>query len=422
MKKFVFIFVFVSCLFFNLPLVYASANIQARIGNSFFDTLEEAISAAGADDTIILTTNVTSDKTLLINKNVNINLNGNTISAEEQVFLVQGGSLNLKGKGTIKETKPNYGAIMIKGATDPTKKDFSTVSVEKDIILEGWSGIFINHNNKTGYGILVNMNGSINAINDINGGTGAGIYVNGYIKNQNNAPIINLSNTVNIKSTGVGIYSAGYSTYNINGATISGVESGLAIKSGIFNILDANITGTGEDKTPTTGNNNGINPSGVAIQIESNNGYAGDIVLKIKDGTFTSYNSNVIYEYTTNNSNTKIKDINISGGTFISKKGKDVFNMSNSFKSTHPKFVSGGIYSSNPTNELETNYSTIINDDNLYEVTQTTMKTTIFKEQKSHSTIWLIIPIIFLAIIVIAGYLYKDRIIELIKKDRTIKI
>ena len=156
--------------------------------------------------------------------------------------------------------------------------------------------------------------------------------------------------------------------------------------------------------------------------MESNPGYSGDMELYIKDGTFESVNSNVIYEYTTNNSNTKIKDINISGGTFISKKGKDVFNMSNSFKSTHPKFVSGGIYSSNPTNELETNYSTIINDDNLYEVTQTTMKTTIFKEQKSHSTIWLIIPIIFLAIIVIAGYLYKDRIIELIKKDRTIKI
>jgi len=271
-----------------IPKVFASDTIEARIGNKFFDNLEDAINVASSTDIINLTTNVILDDTININKTVNINLNNNNIEANEMVFLVQGGSLNLSGTGTISETKPNYGAIVLKGSEDPTKVDYSTVSVGSGVTLEGWSGIFINHEKKKGYGILVNMNGKINAVNDVSGSHGAGIYVNGNIQHQNNAPIINLTSTTKITSTGNGIYAAGYATYNINGAYISGVESGLGIKSGVFNILDGTILGTGEDKTPTSGNNNGINASGTAIQIESNPGYSGNIELNIKKGTLKS--------------------------------------------------------------------------------------------------------------------------------------
>ena len=159
----------------------------------------------------------------------------------------------------------NYGAIMLKGSTNREDEDYSIVNVSKDVTLEGWSGIFINHYNNTGYGILVNMNGSINAVYEIDGGNGTGIYVNGNIQHEDNSPIINLAKTTKITSTGNGIYAAGYATYNINGAYIEGKESGLGIKSGEFNIIDGTILGTGEDKTPTSGNNNGINASGSAI-------------------------------------------------------------------------------------------------------------------------------------------------------------
>ena len=183
--------------------------VQARIGNNFYDTLEEAITAAGPNDTISLTSNVTLDDTQNINKTVNINLNNFNILSSEKVFEVEGGSLNLSGKGTIRETKPYYGAIVIKGSDDPNKNDYSTISVGSGVTLEGWSGIFVDHNdNNTGYGILINMDGKINAVDDIDGGPGAGVYVNGNIKHLENAPIINLSDTVKITSTGNGIYSA----------------------------------------------------------------------------------------------------------------------------------------------------------------------------------------------------------------------
>ena len=252
------------------------------------------------------------------------------------------------------------------------------------------------------------MNGTINAINDIDGGPGAGIYVNGNIKHENNTPIINLTNTTKITSTGNGIYSAGYAKYNINGAYISGEESALGIKSGIFNIKNATLIGTGPDKTPTSGNNNGINPSGTAIQIESNNGYKGDIELYIENGTIQSKNSNVIYEYTVNNTNTKVKNITLSGGNYISNTNKPVFSLSNSFKSTHNKFISGGTYSSNPSEYLKNGYTTT-ETNNEYKVIEVFKEKTIKEEKKEEKNLFLPITLIISSILIISFIIYKNR-------------
>ena len=320
---------------------------------------------------------------------------------------MEGGSLNLSGKGKIVETKPNYGAIMLKGSDNSNDKDYSTVSVGKDVTLEGWSGIFINHKDNTAYGVLVNMNGTINAVDDTSGGPGAGIYVNGNIKHQNNAPIINLNDTTHITSTGNGIYSAGYATYNIDGAYIEGSESGLGIKSGIFNIKDGSIISLGPDKTPTSGNNNGINSSGTAIQIESNSGYSGNIELNIQKGTIQSKNSNVIYEYTVNNTDTKVKDINLSGGTYKSDAGKSVFALSDSFKNTHPEFISGGSYSSDPTPYVISGYN-ISKDGSLYEVVSSTISTFANENQNKNNS--LTIFLIITSILILGIIIYLNRI------------
>ena len=376
--------------------------------------MEEAIAAAGPNDIITLTSNISLNNTLEINKTVNINLNNHDIKAEEKVFLVQGGSLNLSGNGMIYEAKPNYGAIMLMGSDDPNKTNYSTISVGNGIKLEGWSGIFINHLNNTGYGILVNMNGKINAVDDINGGPGVGIYVNGNITNKENAPIINLGDSVSISSSGNGIYAAGYAIYNINGAYISGYESGLGIKSGVFNISSGNIIGSGVDKTPTAGNNNGINASGCAIQIESNAGYKGDIEINIKNGTLKSKKSNVIYEYTVNNTDTKVKDINITGGSFISESNKDVFLLSDSFKNKMQGFISGGNYSSNPNNYLKDGYTTTKNEKSLYEVITNTANV-FFTQNNTNKSM---VPISIVLITVTLGiviYVNRKKILNFIR-------
>ena len=138
MKKTIYICFIFLILVVGMREVSASSTVGARIGDRYFENLEDAITASKSTDTITLTGNAALNETLNINKTVNINLNNFTISSDEKVFLVQGGSLNLSGTGKIKENNPNYGAIMIIGSEEPSKDDFSTISVGSGITLEGW--------------------------------------------------------------------------------------------------------------------------------------------------------------------------------------------------------------------------------------------------------------------------------------------
>jgi hypothetical protein len=388
-------------------LVYASMGSLVKVGNKYYDTLMDAINNAGENEVISLISDVKLDNSLEINKKVNINLNGNDISAPEKVFMVEGGELNLTGKGKIKETKPNYGAIMVKGSTDPSDNEYSVVNVGEDIELEGWSGVFITHNNSKSYGVEVNFAGKINSINDTSGGTGTGIYVNGNIKDTNNSPVVNILDGAKISSTGNGLYFAGYGEYNINGAEISGSDSGIGIKAGILNIDGATVIGTGPDETPTEGYNDGIKASGTAIQIESNSGYAGEIEINIDDGTFISNNSNVIYEYIGKGNNSQVIALDISGGTFESKKDKDVIRITDSLKQFHNKFISGGKYSSNPEEYLKPGYAAGLSDGK-YEVIQSTLLG-VFANERSVNNSGAII-VILISIIALGILVYFNRV------------
>ncbi len=410
----------VICLIIFLSLIpittNASDNYAAKIGNDYYSNLEDAIANASSTDIITLTTNTVLDETLLIDKVINLNLNNRTISADEKVFLVQGGTLNITGPGTIKETKPNYGAIMVLGSDDPSSNQYTTVDIGKDVTLEGWSGIFINHHNNTAYGIKVDFSGDINAINDTSGGTGIGIYVNGKIKNLSNEPIINILDGAKITSTGNGLYIAGNSIFDIGKAYIEGDESGIGIKAGTLNINGATIESNGSDETPTEGYNNGIKASGTALQIESNSGYAGNIKLNIKTGNLKSKNSYVIYEYIGKGNQTQVSSINIEGGLFKSNT-KDVFGVSNEFKTKHPNFISGGKYSSTPNVYLKPSYTATL-DNGLYTVMKSTMKEEILNTITSNDNNILkpLIIIIVITVLVIITYINRNKIINLFRR------
>lgn len=410
------ILIYILVLISTIPIfANASDNHAAKIGNNYYTSLKEAIANATEKDTIILISNISLDETLLIDKIININLNNHNITAASKVFQVQGGTLNLSGVGLIKETNPNYGAIMVIGSTNPQDNSYSILNIEKDITLEGWSGIFITHNEKKSHGVIVNFAGKINAVNDNKGSRGAGIYINGNIKEQTTAPIINILDTAQITSTGNGLYIAGYSTTNIGKSYISGEESSIGIKSGKLNINGATIICTGEDSTPTTGKNNGIKPSGTALQIESNSNYAGNIEINIKNGTFKSKNSNVIYEYIGAGTATQVKKINISSGTFLSETSKDVFSFSKPFNSIHNTFLTGGQYSSNPSQYLDPSYTTTL-EDNMYNVVKSTMKEVAINNIDSNNPLPIIITIIIITLLGIIFYINKSKILNFLSK------
>lgn len=175
---------------------------------------------------------------------------------------------------------------------------------------------------------MVNFNGKIiSPAQSDHEAAGHGIYINGTINNTVSYPVINIESTAVITARlGCGIYAAGYAAWNIaDGASITGLDSGIAIKAGVLNIGKATITCTGPNTAPTEGYSNGVNASGAALQIESNTSYAGNITININGASLISSCGNSVYEYLAANANdTKVNsltvtDSNLTGTVMLSQ-------------------------------------------------------------------------------------------------------
>lgn len=319
------------------------------------------ISALEEEKNIKLTSDILGvDKTLLINKEITIDLNENNISfTKNNSFEVIGGNLTLTGKGTVKEEVPYYGAVMLRGSANKDDINYSTLTVEKDVTLEGWSPIFINQLNgvnkvKDSYGVTVNLYGTLNGVADSTGDRGHGIYVNGNIQHKENYPVINIYDGAKITTPGDGIYAAGYAKWNIEGATINGAI-GIGAKSGIFNLKNVYIKATDPYMDPKYWGN-GIYSNGAAIQIESNNGYAGAIEITIDGGKYESVNAYAIHHYLASkngeNINNSLENLTIKNGTFIG--GKD--NIAIDVVDGEKIAITGGTYSSSVAKYITDEY------------------------------------------------------------------
>lgn len=210
------------------------------------------------------------------------------------------------------------------------------------------------------YGVTINIYGTLNGVNDIYDQNGASIYLNGSIKHKTNYPVINIDGANLNSKDGAGIYAAGYGKWNIKNSTIKGSGFGIGTKSGLFDIINTTITADGE-KAAGVYNSNGINVTGSAFQVESNNGYAGDIIINVEDSKFESKNGNAFYHYfasategeSVTNSLLSFKTINseYNGGMeFVDKDnvtiegGKFTVDVSSHLKDTYSLTKKGNMY------------------------------------------------------------------------------
>ncbi|MGM9878428.1 MAG: hypothetical protein ACI31R_00130 [Bacilli bacterium] len=335
---------------------------DVKIGGNYYLDLATAVSSAKENAKIVVLrdTEVTGE-TLVINKSLIIDLNGHKItsSINGHLMRIEKGNVEITGEGTISISTAFKSAIVVKGSNNVEDENYTTVTIGEDVTLSGWAGLFVtpyaSGTENVAYGVTINLNGTIKQVNGSASFEDGGyaLYINGNIKNKVNAPVFNLSDTAVIESEGFGIYIAGYGTFNINGALISGVSAGIGAKSGIINFNDGIIKSTGEDLTPTISFGNGIYASGAAIQLESNAGYAGDIELVINGGKVISEKGVLIYEYLDSvDGSTAVKKIEINDGEFSNPDSKAVFLVSDSFKNANSKFINAGKFS----NDIDTDF------------------------------------------------------------------
>ena len=339
----------------NQPIVKGDSSIEkffvAKVGDTYYKTLAEAVAAAKDGGTIDLLSNVSERLWIKNNEDVTINLNGHTISSEKQTANVRHGKLTVNGPGTIKEDTPYFGALLIKGSTNQSDTDYAVATINKNVTLEGWAPVFIDQfddqkNAGKAYGITVNLNGAVlNGKKDSTGDLGSGIYVNGNIKDATNAPVINLDSTT-VTSEGQGMYLAGYATTTVNGGSVSGSETGIEIRAGKLTVNGATVTGNGIP-TSVTPNGNGSTSVGAGIAVaqhttklpievtinsgaisgytafyESNpqNNAAGDLAkinIAVKGGEFKAINGGTNAVYSQN------KTGFITGGTFTGETAEE---------------------------------------------------------------------------------------------------
>lgn len=333
------------------------------------EELIKAFSEAATGDTIKLTADIENHKgdgnSLKVKdgKELTLDLNGHNFTvdsseATNRSFIVYGGKLTITGKGTIKH--PTHNAVSVWSDSDKATPNFSVLNVEKDVKLIGTTGIAVFHdagkNIKKGYNSVVNFSGTIESTKD-NGITISGNIINKDDTTTQNFPVVNIKKGAKITSTGeegVGIYAAGAGVWNIeDGVTVTGTATAIGIKSGTINIKGGNFTANGKYVGNPELYSDGLNPSGSAIQIETNSIYYGHINLNIEDGIFTSENGNVILEYGSDTTSA-VEGLKITYGEFNAAEGKEILAISKALKTAQANNVisiEGGLFNNDVDDE-----------------------------------------------------------------------
>ena len=227
-------------------------NAVAKVGETYYKTLADAVAAVQNGDTIKLLKSCSSERVNLENKSITIDLNGNTLtstSAYGVMFCAKNGH-KITVNGT-KEGSKLVGTLMVTNGTD----------------------------------------GHI----EINGGTYESslycpIYINGAVSSENSTltvknATITASNSGSNQDMGCGVYLAGYSTSVFENTTITAPVTGIEIRAGKLALENCTVTG-GNGTVTTKANGNGTTVQNAALAI-SQHTTKKPIDVTINGGTFT---------------------------------------------------------------------------------------------------------------------------------------
>lgn len=326
-------------------------------------TLENSVTVL-AQETLDL-----NGKTLILNQKLivdggKLTITGNgkiTSSVASDLIVVKQGSSLIVENGILENTAYDNGVVRIEGnPTDTDEK--TTLTVKADAKLRGNYCVYVPAVGQ--FGIVIDIYGILEAITENNGYNegSIGISINGSLQSTTgNVPEINIYEgaviTTEEGETGdvndddaPAIYAAGYAIWNIRGGSITGSEA-LSIKAGKFNITGGTFAGNGKYVNPATPEGSGSEATGSAISITANSGYSKNVEMKISNAEVTSENGFAISESTTLGVGTAVNSIEVASGDFSGKEGA-VF-VANTDEIG--KFVTGGTFSSNVLEFIDTN-------------------------------------------------------------------
>ena len=336
MKKLLAIVISMAMLVAMMPMgVFAAGddNCVAEIGDNHYETLADAVAAAGngsVGNTIELLDNIKLTQKLTINKDITLDLNGKTLTVETENGIevvgklvvedskdngkIEGHSIStpvlvkLQGTLTLKKGNiegPYSGAAIYGDFTAAQSSDtYATINVEGGTIKGNQYGILLYGKNAT----LNIKEGKVQA--DAQGAIcGYGAVTDKY--NYGNT-IINISGGEILCKEGYVIYHPQKGVLNITGGKIQG-PGGIEIKSGEAKVgISGNptIEATAE-KTTHEKNGSGSSTSGYALALVANKAYAGGASALISGGNIKGEIISLV-----DDDDMEAFPLSITGGTF----------------------------------------------------------------------------------------------------------
>lgn len=289
----------------------------AAIGDVHYDSLQDAIDSAEDGATIKVLEDIDVSTTISIDKNLIINLNGNTITGKDangegvRVFQIKNGNVRLTGSGTVQVVDSGIdeaSSVIRVGDNGETGTPILTIDSDVKIYTNQCYGVTIF--GSTTETLIVNGEITTTDVPAISG-NGTDVY---------SGTTITLAEGSKVTTTNdYAIYHPQLGTLNINGK-VEG-KGGIEAKAGNTNVsVGASIKATTETEPSHAKNSNGTSTQGYAIAVVENSDYAGGAKVSIAGGTVTG---KVSIEKDNDVEEGKKGSISITGGTFSEEPLKD---------------------------------------------------------------------------------------------------
>ena len=289
------------------------AGFVAQIGGVKYTTLAAAIAAAQDGATVKLVGNETVSATVAVDKNLTLDLGGNTLTGTNcRALHITSGKLELTGSGTVKSTGIDVDSSVVRvGDNNGAARNVELV-IGKDVVIES--------PNSYGVGAFgtattekLTIYGTIESTAPANESyDGCAVTTLGTDITTPATITIKEGAVISAEHTNAVYLPAG--TLTVEGGTITGT-TGIYFKSTNMTISGGTITGNGVKQVYQEYHNGGIS-TGEAVTIDSCNYPGGIDSVSIRGGEFSSTNANAIGSYNSNSGSLQTNFV--TGGTFSS--------------------------------------------------------------------------------------------------------
>lgn len=290
-----------------------STPLVAEINGVKYISLAKALAAAKDGDTVKLLDNEVVSATVAVDKNLTLDLGGNTLTGTNcRALHITSGKLELTGTGTVKSTGIAVNSSVVRVGDDSGEARSVELVIGKDVVIDS----------PDSYGVgafgtatteKLTIYGTIKSTATTNESyDGCAVTTLGTDTTTLATITIKEGAVISAEHTNAVYLPAG--TLTVEGGTITGT-TGIYFKSKNMTISGGTITGSGTKQDYKYYGNGGIS-TGEAVTIDSCNYPGGVDSVVISGGTFTSANADAVGSY--NSKGGTKQTAFITGGTFSS--------------------------------------------------------------------------------------------------------